>query len=116
MNFDRQYLTVRLNYFVLLAIRLTLVIGCCYFFLTSYNWMIYEKYQIGAALEIQNETAASADLNRVVNLSKDYQQFWVNAELRYYNTMGIICLVLAVASFWFVGEQDFKERQSRRLV
>jgi hypothetical protein len=102
MNFNKLALKIELHYFVVLAIRFTLIIGVVYFFLATYNWTIFEKYQLEEEIKNLSVDGKSQPASKELTaLALQYEKDWIATEKKYNNTLGSICLVLAAGTFWF---------------
>ena len=87
---------------VIRTLKILLVIASIYFFMATYNWMVFEKYQIhGNIRGINSEVDKQLGLDKVTELSLEYEQAWINSEKKFNNTLGVLCLLMVgILSFF----------------
>lgn len=90
-------LILRLNKKFLLSIKVFLILASLYFFITTYQWMVFEKYQIhGNIRGIDSQVDKQLGLDKVTDLSLEYEQAWINSEKKFNTSLGTICIALAI--------------------
>ena len=81
------------------------IIGAIYFFMSTYSWMTFEKYQMGGGIKgIDENVDKQLGLDQVTELSQNYEQLWIDSEKKYNTILGVLCLVT------FFGLKQFKPK------
>ena len=78
---------------ILRTIKIGLILSIIYFLFTTYNWMVFEKYQLEGNIKgIDTQVDKDLGLDKKCELAYKYEKAWIDAEKKH-------CLSIALFSF-----------------
>jgi hypothetical protein len=100
----KYYFSKLINKWPLKILKTIAIIGALYFFMSTYNWMVFEKYQMSGGIKgVSENVDKQLGLDKTTELSQKYKQYWIDSEKKYNNTLGVLCIIV------FIGLKQFKQ-------